>query len=52
MMSPRSPAPQGGPDEDSALKDGRFGVIRSLMRVLDHGQVSKSVVDSVIDACR
>lgn len=38
--------------DEEALKHGQFGVIRSLLRVLDHGQASKAIVDAVIDSCR
>lgn len=50
MVSPRSPSTMT--DEEAALKDGQFGVVRSLLRVLDHGQASKAIVDAVIDSCR
>lgn len=50
MVSPRSPSNLA--DEEAALKDGQFGVVRSLLRVLDHGQASKAMVDAVIDSCR
>lgn len=33
------------------LKAGMFGVIRSLLRALEHGPGSKHVLDTTIDAC-
>ncbi|KAK9861491.1 hypothetical protein WJX84_004658 [Apatococcus fuscideae] len=43
---PKPPATSG--DE---LKDGKYGVVRSLLRVLEGGTTSKEIVDHVIDAC-
>lgn len=37
---------------DDELKNGKFGVVRSLLRVLEGGAASKAVVDTVIDACK
>lgn len=37
---------------DDELKNGKFGVVRSLLRVLEGGTASKAVVDTVIDACK
>lgn len=45
--TPHLPAASG--DE---LKDGKYGVVRSLLRVLEGGTTSKEIVDHVIDACR
>lgn len=45
--TPNLPATSG--DE---LKDGKYGVVRSLLRVLEGGTTSKEIVDHVIDACR
>ncbi|KAK9804170.1 hypothetical protein WJX73_008272 [Symbiochloris irregularis] len=46
LISPRS-------DEhrlETEIKAGRFGVIRSLLRVLEQGAAAKAVLDAVIDA--
>ena len=37
---------------EDELKNGKFGVVRSLLRVLEGGSASKAVVDTVIDACK
>lgn len=37
--------------EMEALKAGEFGVVRSLLRVLDSGNEGKLMLDAVIDAC-
>lgn len=37
---------------EDELKNGKFGVVRSLLRVLEGGTASKAVVDTVIDACK
>lgn len=37
--------------EETELKAGKFGVIRSLLRALDGGAVAKAVLDAAIDAC-
>lgn len=33
------------------LKAGMFGVVRSLLRALEHGTAGKALLDCVIDAC-
>ena len=54
-----SAAVQGSPMRTSSdvsleaeLKGGKYGVVRSLLRVLEGGTASKALLDSVIDACR
>ena len=45
---------QGGPLsvlEETELKAGKFGVIRSLLRTLDQGAAAKAALDAAIDAC-
>eukprot|EP00887_Chlorella_sp_A99_P002448 scaffold10.g2448.t1 len=37
--------------EESELKAGKFGVIRSLLRVLERGVQAKAALDCVLDAC-
>lgn len=37
--------------EETELKAGKFGVIRSLLRALDGGAAAKAVLDAAIDAC-
>lgn len=37
--------------EETELKAGKFGVIRSLLRALDGGAAAKAALDTVIDAC-
>lgn len=37
--------------EETELKAGKFGVIRSLLRALDGGAAAKAVLDCVLDAC-
>jgi hypothetical protein len=37
--------------EETELKAGKFGVIRSLLRALDGGAAAKAALDAVIDAC-
>ncbi|KAL4440251.1 hypothetical protein ABPG75_003252 [Micractinium tetrahymenae] len=37
--------------EETELKAGKFGVIRSLLRALERGGAAKAVLDAVIDAC-
>lgn len=37
--------------EETELKAGKFGVIRSLLRALDGGAAAKAALDIVIDAC-
>lgn len=37
--------------EETELKAGKFGVIRSLLRALERGAAAKAVLDAVIDAC-
>ena len=34
------------------LKHGMYGVVRSLLRVLDNGATAKALLDTVIDSCR
>jgi hypothetical protein len=36
---------------DAKLKAGLYGVVRSLLRVLEKGVVGKAIVDTVLDAC-
>eukprot|EP00878_Enallax_costatus_P006221 GHUV01006524.1.p1 GENE.GHUV01006524.1~~GHUV01006524.1.p1 ORF type:complete len:1656 (+),score=579.22 GHUV01006524.1:267-5234(+) len=36
---------------EAKLKSGMYGVIRSLLRVLERGVMGKAILDSVIDAC-
>lgn len=36
---------------DAKLKQGMYGVVRSLLRVLERGTVGKAIVDTVVDAC-
>lgn len=46
--------PQGGALsilEETELKAGKFGVIRSLLRALDGGSAAKAALDAVVDAC-
>eukprot|EP00210_Caulerpa_lentillifera_P000523 g506.t1 len=37
-------------EKSSSLKQGYYAVVRSLLRVLEHGSEAKSVLDQVIDA--
>ncbi|DBA95417.1 TPA: hypothetical protein ACH3X3_013289 [Trebouxia sp. C0006] len=37
---------------EGELKSGKYGVVRSLLRVLEGGTASKALLDSVIDACK
>lgn len=37
---------------EGELKSGKYGVVRSLLRVLEGGMASKALLDSVIDACK
>ena len=37
--------------EETELKGGKFGVIRSLLRALDGGAAAKAALDAVVDAC-
>ncbi len=37
---------------DEELKSGKYGVVRSLLRVLEGGTASKALLDTVIDACK
>lgn len=37
--------------EETELKAGKFGVIRSLLRALDGGAAAKAALDAVVDAC-
>jgi hypothetical protein len=36
---------------DAKLKAGLYGVVRSLLRVLEKGVVGKAILDTVLDAC-
>ena len=38
--------------QEEELRAGKYGVIRSLLRVLDDGASSKALLDTVIDACK
>lgn len=53
--SPPSACPTQSGDlsvlEETELKAGKFGVIRSLLRALDGGATAKAVLDAAIDAC-
>jgi hypothetical protein len=48
----RAPAPQAmfGSLQDVELRQGRFGAIRSLLRVLEGGGAAKAILDLVVDA--
>lgn len=49
---PGSPStPKSPPTVDAKLKSGMYGVIRSLLRVLERGVMGKVILDAVIDAC-
>ena len=37
---------------EAELKAGKYGVVRSLLRVLEGGTASKALLDTVIDACK
>ena len=37
---------------EAELKGGKYGVVRSLLRVLEGGTASKALLDTVIDACK
>ena len=37
---------------EAELKSGKYGVVRSLLRVLEGGTASKALLDTVIDACK
>ena len=37
---------------EAELKAGKYGVVRSLLRVLEGGTASKTLLDTVIDACK
>jgi hypothetical protein len=36
---------------DTKLKAGLYGVVRSLLRVLEKGVIGKLILDTVLDAC-
>ena len=36
---------------DAKLKAGLYGVVRSLLRVLEKGVIGKLILDTVLDAC-
>jgi hypothetical protein len=36
---------------DAKLKAGLYGVVRSLLRVLEKGVIGKAILDTVLDAC-
>lgn len=36
---------------DGKLKAGMYGVVRSLLRVLEKGVLGKAILDTVLDAC-
>ncbi len=38
-------------NRDAKLKTGLYSVIRSLLRVLERGNVGKAVLDCVVDSC-
>ena len=40
-----------GRDPEIEMKGGLFAVVRSLLRVLESGHFSKSLLDLVIDKC-
>jgi hypothetical protein len=44
------PAAPATPRASDLFKAGHWGVVRSLLRVLELGQLGKSIVDAVIDA--
>lgn len=49
---PGSPTtPRGPVTGEAKLKGGMYGVIRSLLRVLERGVTGKAILDAVIDAC-
>ena len=37
---------------EGELKTGQYGVVRSLLRVVEGGTASKALLDIVIDACK
>ena len=37
---------------EAELKAGKYGVVRSMLRVLEGGTASKALLDTVIDACK
>ncbi|PSC67685.1 paladin isoform X1 [Micractinium conductrix] len=55
VVSERYPSPSKGGAlsilEETELKAGKFGVIRSLLRALDGGSAAKAALDAVVDAC-
>ena len=46
-----SPPSQGGAYMETDMRNGRYPVIRSLMRTLEHGPESKTLLDRVLDIC-
>lgn len=40
-----------GTSSDAKLKAGLYGVVRSLLRVLEKGVIGKHILDTVLDAC-
>ena len=48
VLSPRGNIPLHSEEE---LKAGKYGTIRSLLRVLEHGKKGKRVLDVTLDAC-
>jgi hypothetical protein len=55
MMSPRANGGAGAGaaplSEEEELRSGKYAVVRSLLRALEHGWRGKRVADATIDAC-
>ena len=51
MMSPRANGGTPPQSEEEELRAGKYAVVRSLLRVLEHGWRGKRVADATIDAC-
>lgn len=49
MSSPTAASTPRGAEQK--LKAGMYGVVRSLLRVLERGVVGKAILDAVVDAC-